>query len=1030
MSSSFDTSQDDARSQARTWTHLKSLSLGLVVLVFVLTILFYVTDIQAKWDSSGLTLVLNIVFVVVPSFFIAFIAARSYVRTGVWSVLWMGIGTVTFGLAAILSNWLRITSANNATTVYAIVALLAGVFHSFAGFFALNMVPPAESHSRQVWTLLQVYLVALAFIIFATVIGGQGRLPPFVISGVGTPIRVMVQVTATVLFLIAGLMLFRQSFRLKSSLLYWYSLGLLLICLSMVGAMLQKTGGSPISWTARSAQYIGGSYLFIAAIVILKEARAKLIPAAEAMADPFSQLKARLKESEARFSAVFERSEIGIAISDMEGRVLESNSSLERILGYTKEELKNRPFTDFTNPDDAALEWSFVQEVIAGKRDHYEIEKRYIRKDGQPIWVRLIGTMVLEEKDTPAFGIALIEDITERKKAEEAFKKSNRKINEILESIQEDFYVLDHDWNFVYASKTFTSRIGKEPEDFVCNNIWQMFPKHIGTVFEENLRLAMDKREIRRFEVGGKYTDAIYRMSVFPSEEGITVLGSDITEQRKAEEANRRQQAEIQTLFENIPAGLVLFDAAPPYKVLVHNGYYQELFAEPFKSSGMAGLNVYQYAPEVEASGVVAVFKEVLQTKQPKSFLDFPYNANPSKETWFNWYMAPIIIEDKVVALVSMTLDVTERHIAGKALKESEERLRTLNETSPVGVGVSSLEGMLLYVNPSYEQILGYDHDQLIGKKASDLYWEPEARRSWVSTMEVNGVVRNVEVRLKRKDGIPIWVSINVSPILFAGKQAVIGTIHDITERKKAEEELESLARESAETLSELQAVLDTAPFAIWIARDPECRKITGNIYANELFGVIQGDNISRSALPGEAAIRYRVLRNKTEVKPENLPAQEAARTGKIVIPWEMDLVFEDGRVLHMLIGAVPLLGADGQVRGSVAVGANITEQKQAMMMKDDFIGMVSHEIRTPLTVTIGALGTAMTDGISSEDARQLLHDAMDGAESMDQIVSNLLELSRSQSDRLTLHKESIDIGTAIRRAVEKERSRSDTTRW
>ena len=70
-----------------------------------------------------------------------------------------------------------------------------------------------------------------------------------------------------------------------------------------------------------------------------------------------------------------------------------------------------------------------------------------------------------------------------------------------------------------------------------------MFPKHIGTDYEENLRAVMDKREIRRFEVDGKYTNAYYMMSAFPSEEGITLLGTDITEQKKAEEVLKESEA-------------------------------------------------------------------------------------------------------------------------------------------------------------------------------------------------------------------------------------------------------------------------------------------------------------------------------------------------------------------------------------------------------------------------------------------------------------------------------------------------------
>ena len=75
--------------------------------------------------------------------------------------------------------------------------------------------------------------------------------------------------------------------------------------------------------------------------------------------------------------------------------------------------------------------------------------------------------------------VSIVRDITDRKQAEEQLERSNQKLNEILTSIQDDFYVLDRDWNFVYASKLFTEKIGKETGEIVGNNIWTMFPEHL-----------------------------------------------------------------------------------------------------------------------------------------------------------------------------------------------------------------------------------------------------------------------------------------------------------------------------------------------------------------------------------------------------------------------------------------------------------------------------------------------------------------------------------------------------------------------
>jgi PAS domain S-box-containing protein len=127
--------------------------------------------------------------------------------------------------------------------------------------------------------------------------------------------------------------------------------------------------------------------------------------------------------------------------------------------------------------------------------------------------------------------------IAECRVMETNLSRSNAKIQEILNSIQEDFYVLDRNWNFVYVSKVYVSRIGKKPEDFLGHSFWQLFPNYIGTDFENNLRTAMDQREILRFEFKGPYTGRWYSMSIFPSPEGITVMGTDISQQKQAESA-------------------------------------------------------------------------------------------------------------------------------------------------------------------------------------------------------------------------------------------------------------------------------------------------------------------------------------------------------------------------------------------------------------------------------------------------------------------------------------------------------------
>jgi PAS domain S-box-containing protein len=103
----------------------------------------------------------------------------------------------------------------------------------------------------------------------------------------------------------------------------------------------------------------------------------------------------------------------------------------------------------------------------------------------------------------------------------------------------------------------------------------------------------------------------------------------------------------------------------------------------------------------------------------------------------------------------------------------------------------------------------------------------------------------------------------------------------------------------------------------------------------------------------------------------------------------------------------------------SISILLDITERKKTEQIKDEFIGLVSHEIRTPLTVLMGALDVAVTEGITSEDAQDMIKHALESAESLNNIVNNLIELSRYQSDRLALKKEAIDIGTVLNNLIE-----------
>jgi PAS domain S-box-containing protein len=138
--------------------------------------------------------------------------------------------------------------------------------------------------------------------------------------------------------------------------------------------------------------------------------------------DDRQRAEEKFRRSEQRWRAVFENSAIGVALTDITGRFLATNSAYQQMLGYSEEELTNLTFHELTLEDDHKRNRALVAELIEGKRSQFQIEKRYRRKDGRLIWVSNNVSLVPGTEDVPQLVMALSEDITGRKQAEDTFR--------------------------------------------------------------------------------------------------------------------------------------------------------------------------------------------------------------------------------------------------------------------------------------------------------------------------------------------------------------------------------------------------------------------------------------------------------------------------------------------------------------------------------------------------------------------------------------------------------------------------------
>jgi PAS domain S-box-containing protein len=275
-----------------------------------------------------------------------------------------------------------------------------------------------------------------------------------------------------------------------------------------------------------------------------------------------------LKESENKFRTFFENIMDAVFLTIPDGTILAANPAAEKLFGYTEEEICKIGRNGLIDIADPNLSILIKERELKGRARN---EITFIKKSGIK-FPGEISTSIFVDGNGNKRTSMVIRDITKRRHIEKINKnlldseqllteelqtsneelkqqgnellRLNRNINDILESVQDNFYVINRNWDYVYINEKAASALGMEPEDFIGKNLWKMFPKYDGTNDGQKFRKSMEKREVSRFETYSKYTNVWYEVNVYPSTEGITILGTDITERKNIE-------AEKQKLLEN-----------------------------------------------------------------------------------------------------------------------------------------------------------------------------------------------------------------------------------------------------------------------------------------------------------------------------------------------------------------------------------------------------------------------------------------------------------------------------------------------
>jgi len=282
-----------------------------------------------------------------------------------------------------------------------------------------------------------------------------------------------------------------------------------------------------------------------------------------------AQATAALRDSEARFRALFEHAAIGVGLADLARRPLMVNPALARLTGREGGASDDHGLGHATHPEDAARDDALFAELVAGRRDHYQLEKRYLRPDGTTAWGRLTTSLVRDAAGAPQYAIGMVEEITARMAAEGTLRAREARYRAVVEQATEGIFLFEAESKrIVEANPAFCQLLGYTATDLATLTLYDLIAHDRASVDANTARIVADGQHI----VGERDYHRKDDMTV-PVEVSATVLRGDagpllcvvvrdLSARRATDAALRASEARLRTVVENAPVILFALDTA------------------------------------------------------------------------------------------------------------------------------------------------------------------------------------------------------------------------------------------------------------------------------------------------------------------------------------------------------------------------------------------------------------------------------------------------------------------------------------
>ncbi len=527
--------------------------------------------------------------------------------------------------------------------------------------------------------------------------------------------------------------------------------------------------------------------------------------------DASKELKAKIKhDNKINFLQEIINSSPGfIHVTDKKGKIILANKNLlhslrhspDKIIGKTVYDLFPRSIASEMNRDHTLL--------VENKLEKIEKEERYVNADGDIRWLYTIKLPLKDGKGKVKNVIGISTDINEQKLAEEALKEREQNYRSLIESSPDPIYVFQEN-KLVLVNQAWQELFGYTAKEVASSGFSEM--KFVAPESKKIILKRLKKR-LNNIPVGSRYEmrgltkeGNLIDLEVSVSEiywngkKAVQGIYRDITERKKIEEALRREAF----IFDNLYDAVIITDMEG--KIINWNSAAANMYGykkEEVLNSSSEILN--------KKSLHITLTEQIIRTviNEGKWTGEINFVRKDGSEGISETVVFPFLDpQGEKIALVGVNKDITKRKITEDALRESEYKFRQIAEFSLVGIYLIQ-DGLFRYVNPKLAEIFGYKREEVIDKLGPQDVTPPDSFKAVNNNIlkRLKGEIESVHYEFQglTKDKRIIDVEVYGAISRYKGKPAVIGTLLDITKRKRIESELIK-AKEKAEESDKLKS--------------------------------------------------------------------------------------------------------------------------------------------------------------------------------------------------------------------------------